>query len=69
MKHTIHLNWPRFFGKKKAEEAEVTTDINLVNADKYILIGGALVIGMALGYAIGHNRGASKMLQRVLIIK
>lgn len=69
MEHTIRFKWPRLFGKKKADEAEVKTEINLENKDKYILIGGALVVGMTVGYLIGHNRGASTMLQRVIILK
>lgn len=69
MEHTIKVKWPKLFGKKKVDETEVVTEVDLENKDKYILIGGALIVGIAIGYMVGHNRGSSKMLERVIILK
>lgn len=64
MKHIVEVKMPRLFGKKAKDESEVRTEVDLEDKEKSIptalLITAPLVVGMAIAYMAGYNRGVSK---------
>lgn len=72
MKHVVEFKIPKFFGKKKIEEVEIepelVTEENMNKLSTVMTIAAPLVIGLALGYTVGFNRGAVKVLNGIIIV-
>ena len=68
MRHTVKLQFPKFWAKDKNEPEvitevdvkEVIEDVTSKPIPKPVLVGGALLAGLTIGYLIGHRAGVLK---------
>lgn len=65
MKHTIEVKFPKIFGKKKkVDEPDVKTEVDLEEEFSNLplpwIVGGTLVVGLTIGYLVGHRNGVMK---------
>lgn len=62
MRMNVEFKPPRLFGKKdKDEKGQMEISVNDKKvSDTTVLVGGALVVGLTLGYLVGFNRGVNK---------
>lgn len=75
MRHTIHLRIPKLFGKKKSDGdgPEMVTEIDLKSKEKEIstaiLVVTPLVVGVGIGYLVGHKAGVNKGGTNIIVMK
>jgi hypothetical protein len=74
MKHTVHLKFPRLWGKKKGSDGtEVITEVDLKDKESDIsaavLVAAPLIIGVSIGYLVGFRAGVHKGGTNVIMMK
>lgn len=68
MAHSLELKMPELFGKAKVEIEETIVKHKKMKK-QFAIIGGSVVVSFAMGYVIGHNKGASKTPINIIINK
>ena len=63
MKMNVEIRPPKIFGRRNKEEDKGQMEVSVNDtkvSETALLVGGALVFGLTVGYLVGFNRGVNK---------